>query len=337
MSSVTLIPQPPRRHAPLSSLVFTNEFGLAVLIFGFGTLFWLLSSGFLSSFNIVAMSRAAAINIAIGLSMMVVIATGGLSLSIGAIGVCAAMTFGWLVEILGVPLPLALVLAVISGALLGSINGAIVVWSGLHSFIVTLATMSLFFGSMVFLTEAESFREIPASLVAFGRLKIMGISAMMVAVLAVAGLVGVFFHHSRIGKEILAAGASPDAALLSGVRVGRMIVCSHALSGALAAFAALLLVSRNGAAIPSMAGQLGQDWLLIAFLGPVLGGTLLSGGKVSVSGTFLGALLVTMLSNGMLLMRISEFWLQACLGVVLLIAVTLDLLRRRFLARRALK
>ena len=94
------------------------------------------------------------------------------------------------------------------------------------------------------------------------------------------------------------------------------------------------MVARNGAAIPSMAGQLGQDWLLPAFLGPVLGGTLLSGGKVSVLGTLLGAILVTMLTNGLLLLQIGEFWVQACLGVLLLAAVLIDKARRSFLARR---
>ena len=113
-----------------------------------------------------------------------------------------------------------------------------------------------------------------------------------------------------------------------------MVVACHVLSGILASIAALMLVTRHGAAIPSMAGQLGQDWLLPAFLGPVLGGTALTGGRVSVIGTFLGAALVSMLTNGLLLLRLGEFWVQACLGLILLLAVLIDLARRRFLARR---
>jgi ribose transport system permease protein len=108
------------------------------------------------------------------------------------------------------------------------------------------------------------------------------------------------------------------------------------LSGVIAAIAALLVVARNGAAIPSMAGQLGQDWLLPAFLGPVLGGTLLSGGRVSVFGTFLGAALVTILTNGLLLLRVGEFWVQSCLGLLLLLAVLVDKLRRMYLARQGM-
>jgi ribose transport system permease protein len=135
---------------------------------------------------------------------------------------------------------------------------------------------------------------------------------------------------------MLAAGARPEAAALSGVRVDRVFILCHLLSGVLAALTALMVVARNGAAIPSMAGQLGQDWLLPAFLGPVLGGTLLSGGRVSVIGTLLGAVLVTMLTNGLLLLQIGEFWVQACLGLLLLTAVLLDKGRRTFLARRGI-
>jgi len=104
----------------------------------------------------------------------------------------------------------------------------------------------------------------------------------------------------------------------------------------LAAVAGLLLVARTGAAIPSMAGQLGQDWLLPAFLGPVLGGTLLTGGRVKVLGTLLGAFLVTMLTTGLLLLQVGAFWLQAFLGLLLLVAVLIDLARRSYLARRKL-
>jgi ribose transport system permease protein len=335
MSRVSSDARKPVRGLDLKRLLLTNEFGLLLLIVVFGTLFYSVSSGFLSSFNLNSMSRAAAINVMIGFSMMAVIATGGLSLAVGAISVCSAMMCGWLLQEFAWPWPLALVTAIATGASLGAINGMIEVKTRLHSFIVTLATMSLFFGIMIFLTQAQTYRGIPASFVSFGRMKVMGFSATLGPTLIVAAMLIVLYNFTRVGKEMLAAGAKPQAAMLSGVRVGRMIVLAHALSGGLAAIAALLLVARNGAAIPSMAGQQGQDWLLIAFLGPVLGGAVLTGGKISVVGAFLGAVLVTVLSNGLLLMQIGDFWLQATLGVVLLLAVLLDLARRKFLERRA--
>ena len=315
----------------------TNEFGLLLLLLVFGAAFTGVTTGFLSSFNQFTMWRTAAINVMIGFSMMTVIVTGGLNLAVGAIGVCGAMMFGWLIQVVGLPSLVALVGALALGAALGFVNGLAVVRSGLHSFIITLATMSIFFGLMIFLTHAESFRGLPPGVGEFGRLKLLGgVSPLLLVAIGTGLLLIVLYHFTALGREMLAAGANPAAALLSGIRVGRVFILCHMLSGLIAVVTALLVVARNGASIPSMAGQLGQDWLLPAFLGPVLGGTLLSGGKVSVLGTFLGAVLVTVLTNGLLLLRIGEFWVQACLGLLLLFAVLIDKGQRLFLARRGM-
>ena len=342
MTSPDSLSEPPRGTIAGDGRVLTrfllgNEFGLLLLAAVFAVLFATLAKGFLSPFNLFTLGRGAAINIVIGLSMMTVIVTGGLNLAVGAIGVSAAMVFGWLVEGVGLPWPPALAGALAFGAALGFVNGFAVVRTGLHSFIITLATMSIFFGVMVFLTRAEAFREIPAGFTQLGKMKIATyVSPLLLVTLAVALALSWLYRSTVVGREMLAAGARPEAAELSGVRVGRIFVLCHMLSGALAALAALMTVARNGAAIPSMAGQLGQDWLLPAFLGPVLGGTLLSGGKVSVLGTCLGAFLVTMLTSGLLLMQVGDFWVQTFLGLLLLLAVTMDRVRRGYLARRNL-
>jgi ribose transport system permease protein len=314
---------------------FTNEFGLFILIVLFATLFGTLTDGFLSTFNQFTLGRVAAINVMISFSMMVVIVTGGLNLAVGAIGVCAAMFCGWMIEGAGLPWPIAIALALGLGAGLGFVNGFVVVRTGLHSFIITLASMSIFFGVMIFLTRAQSFRALPPAFSEFGRSRLFGaVSPLLIVAVCSAVVLASFYRYTALGREMLAAGARPEAARLSGVRVDRIFIICHMLSGGLAALTAMMVVARNGAAIPSMAGQLGQDWLLPAFLGPVLGGTLLSGGKVSVIGTFLGAVLVTMLTNGLLLLKIGEFWVQACLGMLLLSAVLLDKARRSWLAHR---
>jgi len=318
-----------------ASFYLTNEFGLIALIVIFAVAFGLAADGFLSSFNLFTLGRIAAVNIMIGLSMMVVIVTGGLNLAVGAIGVCAAMTCGYLIQVVGLPWPVAIVAAVAMGGALGFINGWTSVRTGLHSFIITLATMSIFFGVMIFLTRAEAYRELPPIFAAFGRAKLLGLfSPLLLISLLAALLLGYLYNLTAVGREMLAAGANPKAAEMSGIKVGRMFIYCHILSGMLAGSAALMLVARNGAAIPSMAGQLGQDWLLIAFLGPVLGGTLLNGGKASVLGTCLGAFLVTMLTSGLLLLQLGDFWIQSFLGLLLLAAVLMDKVRRTYLARR---
>jgi ribose transport system permease protein len=325
-----------RRQPPgWTRFLLTNEFGLVALILIFGAVFALGTPGFGSPFNLFTLGRTMAIDIMIGFSMMVVIVTGGLNLSVGAIGVCVAISCGWMLERAGVPLPLAIFAALALGAALGALNGFIIVRSGLHSFIITLATMSVFFGLMLFITRAEAYRVLPPELSAFAKMRFAGyLSPLLLLSVAAGLLLAGLYRLTPLGREMLAAGARAAAAELSGVRVGRTFVICHALSGVLAGVAALMVVARTGAAIPAMAGNLGQDWLLPAFLGPVLGGTLLAGGRASVLGTFLGAALVSELTNGLLQFRVGEFWVQSWLGLLLLLAVLMDLARRSFLAGR---
>jgi ribose transport system permease protein len=141
----------------------------------------------------------------------------------------------------------------------------------------------------------------------------------------------ILFRYATLGRQILAAGANPRAAAMSGVPVGRVIIIAHMLSGLLAAIAGVLVVARLAAAMPAVGGQ---DWLLPSFLGPVLGGTLLSGGFVSVVGTALGALLVSTIRSGLLVLQIGSFWLQFFLGIILLLAVLVDRYRSVYAERR---
>ena len=318
-------------------LLLSNEFGLAVLIALTVLVFSVTLEGFTSPFSLFTIGRQIGIDTMIGLAMMAVIVTGGLDLSVGAIGVCCAMAFGWLVQILGLPILLAIPFAVLFGATLGFINGFTVVKSGVHSFIITLASMSIFFGVMIFLTKANAFNGMPPEVQAFGKMKFFKtISPLLLISIAMCTGLAVFYKLTTLGRQMLAAGANPRAAELSGIRTGRVITACHVLTGALAAVAGLMVTERTGAAVPSMAGQLGQDWLLPAFLAPVLGGTLLSGGRVSVFGTLLGAAFVNIMTSGMLLMRLGEFWILAFLGFMLLVAVLADRARQIFLKNKGM-
>lgn len=317
--------------------MLSNDFGLILILILFAFLFTAFFPGFSTKFGLYTLGRSMAVNVVIGFAMMVVIVTGGLNLAVGATGACAVMFFGWTIEVVGLPYPIALAAGLGMGAFLGWFNGIIVVRGGIQSFVVTLATMSIFFGVMLFLTKAQAFRAMPPEIAAFGKARYFGVLSplLLISVVVALGL-GYLYRLTSLGREMLASGASTHAAELSGVPVGRAIVASHMLSGVLAAIAGLMLTSRHGAALPSLAGNLGQDWLLPAFLAPVLGGTLLTGGSVSVLGTLLGGVLVTLLQTGLLFMNIGAFWQQTVLGGLLLSAVLLDRTRRLYLTKLGL-
>jgi ribose transport system permease protein len=191
--------------------------------------------------------------------------------------------------------------------------------------VVTLATMSIFFGTMVLLSGSAGFNALPTSLTGFGRMRLFHmVSPLLLLLVAVAVVLFYIYRFTAFGREMLAAGANPFAAKLSGLPVERLFVCCHALCGGLGAIAGVMASLRNGAIVPSMAGALGQDWLLPAFLAPVLGGTLLSGGAVSVVGTVLGTVFVDVITSGLYMLQIGEFWIQTALGVVLLGAILLE-------------
>jgi ribose transport system permease protein len=311
----------------------SNLLSLAAIVGLLWIVFAALAPGFVSSFNLFAISRSVAIDIVIAFSTMVVLATGGMNLAIGSIGVCSVMLAGYLLQAHGLPVPFALAAGLVLGALLGFANGAAIVLTGVNSFIITLASASLFVGGMLILTKAVIYNQIPAEIASFGRLRLGFISPLLVIALAIGASLLILFRFTALGREILATGANARAAELSGVPVGRVTVIVHVLSGLLAASAGLMLMTWLGAAMPSV----GQDWLLPSFLAPVLGGTLLAGGMVSIVGTMLGALLVATIRSGLLILQVGNFWLQLFLGLVLLLAVMLDRYRGFYAERRALE
>ena len=168
-----------RTLAPLRDAARSNVLGLLIAIALFALAFGLATSGFMSRVNMYSISRSIGINGVIGLAMMTVLVTGGLNLALGAIGVCSAMVVGWGLQNASLGILLSLLLGLLAGAALGAVNGLIVVTTRLHSFVVTLATMSVFFGTMILLSGAHGFNALPRDLSNFGRIRMFGQDASM--------------------------------------------------------------------------------------------------------------------------------------------------------------
>ncbi|HEY3384749.1 MAG TPA: ABC transporter permease, partial [Vicinamibacterales bacterium] len=302
-----------------------DRFGLLAIVLASWVVFAAFTDGFVSEFNVYSVGRLVSIAVVVGFSQMVVIAIGQMNLSIGAIGGVVAMFLGWLMQGLGIPWPVAIVVAVGFGGLLGAVNGAVIVRTGINAFIVTLGTASVFSGAMFIATKVEAFRDLPPAFLEFGRLKLLGLVSPLVLMM-IGALVFLFllYRGTTLGRQMLATGANARAARVSGVPVGRIVTVTHMLSGALAGLAGVMLVLRIGSAIPSIGTAGGGDWLLPSFAAPAIGGTLLSGGVVNVVGTFIGGLLLGTIENGLTLLSVPGFWVQLITGLVLLFAVILD-------------
>jgi ribose transport system permease protein len=296
---------------------------LFVLAAAFTVAFALLSPAFLSRANLIALQRIVAVELLTGLAQLAVLAIGGVNIAVGATGVASAMAAGWLMQQAGVSWVVALPAALALGAVIGGLSGYTVVRAATNSFIVTLTMTSIVFGAMVVTTQATGFNRLPPALVDFARLRLLSgyVTPLILITLVAAVLVFIALNRTVTGREILFTGANPRAAHASGIATARLVVLCHTASGLLAAAAGIVLMLRNNAAIPSMAGNLGQEWLLPSFTIPILGGASLLGGRASVAGAVAAALLFAILRSGLLMSGINDFLLQMIFGILLLATV----------------
>jgi ribose transport system permease protein len=316
------------------ALRLLDQLGLFLVILVFWIAFSLFATGFLSSITIFGLSRSVAITAVIGLAQMVVLSIGQMNLAVGAIGGVTAVFTGWLIQAAGLPVWAAIPVGLALGALTGWLNGWLITRTGINSFIVTLGMASVLTGLVFILTRAEAFRDLPEGFTDFGKARlleagVLEVSPLFAIALAATAAIFLLYRGTVMGRRMLATGANERASRLSGIPVDRVVQFTHALSGLLAGLAGVMLVSRLGSALPNI----GEDWLLPSFAAPIVGGTLLSGGAVSVVGTLLGALLIESVSVGLTLLNVPSFWIQLFIGLVLLLAVLLDRARSVAVAR----
>jgi ribose transport system permease protein len=275
----------------------------------------------------------------VGLAQMAVLSIGHMNLAVGRMAAFSAMFAGMAFDKLGVPLFAGMLIGLAAGAGIGAITGLIISRTGVNSFVVTLAMDFVLLGlvALVYsgLTDAAAFTTKPAGMDSLrndslGDLCIGGttcgpaaVPQLLVLPLIAMGLVGYLFARTRLGRELLAMGSNERAARLSGIPTQRRVVTAHALSGLLAGLAGFLLAIGNG----SFTASIGSSFLLPSFLGPVLGGTLLAGGFVSVVGTLLGTALTYVIQTGLTLMQVGLENLNIYLGIILLLAISTERVR----------
>ncbi|MDW6024876.1 ABC transporter permease [Mesorhizobium sp. BAC0120] len=292
---------------------------LGAIVLGVVVLSW-LSPAFLTEFNIYVMLRSFCVALLVGFAQMVTLAVGQMNIAVGALGGLVAITVGGLMETFGLPIAVAVPVAVGIGALGGLLNGVLTARTGINGFIITLATASAFTGINLGITQSIPYYKLPPAFVAFGSERIFGFPFLLIAPVIVAALLALFLARTIPGRHLLAVGGNPQAAELSGISRDRTIMLAHVLSGTLAGGAAVLAVAQLGSAQPSI----GTDWLLISFAAPIIGGAALTGGNVSVFGTSLAVILIALIENGMVLANVDPYWVQFLLGALILAAVWLN-------------
>ena len=308
-----------RMPAEVAFVVFTRLAFLAALI----TLLAIASPHFLTSDNMVIVLRQAALQFLMAAGLTLVVLTGGIDLSIGAVlGLGACLGAGF---IAGGSVLLGVAAALGAGLACGLVNGALVAYVGIPAFIATYGMLWVAHGLGYVFMKGEVIHGFPA---AFRTLGAGFAGAIPVPVLIGAGLLivlHVVLHLTRFGRALYAIGGNAVAAKLSGMPTRRYLVTVYALSGVLAAFAGLVVIARVNAADSGT----GEELLLTAIAAVCLGGTSLFGGAGGVAGTAIGSLILALVVNGMNMLSIATFWQAFAMGVIVILAVFADVSFKR--------
>ena len=279
---------------------------------------------FMSRQNTSAILLALADQSIIAIGMTLLLVSGGFDMSVGStMALAGATTAIWLT--LGFPVPIAILLGLAVGALIGAINGLIIAEIGINPFITTLGMMSLARGMLMVVSDGKNISGLPDSFTVIGQGSVFGIQyPIIISIVLVAG--GDFLlRRSRFFRQNYYMGANEKAAVLSGINVKKMKVFNYALTGLLAALAGIIITARLGSASTS-AGK-GLELRVISAV--IIGGASLKGGVGTVFGSFLGALLMAIIVSSINLLGVQLNWIDFVLGATLLLAVMADTLSKR--------
>ncbi len=314
----------------IAALQKAVAFVALIALLGF---FGLAAPNFLSETNLIGILQATAVSGVLGVASTFVIISGGIDLSVGTLMTFTAVMCGVVLTDWGLPMAVGVVAALVFGALAGSVSGLIIAKLKVPPFIATLGMMLLLKGLALVIAQDKPiyFNDTPNfSLISNDSLTgyVLPNFAIPngVLILFLAAIVGsIVLKKTLLGRYIYALGSNEEAARLSGVNVDFWKVVTYALGGMICGIAGLIIASRLNSAQPA----LGQGYELEAIAAVVIGGTSLSGGRGTMLGTIIGAFIMSVLTNGLRIMGVAQEWQIVVTGVIIIVAVYVDMLLRR--------
>jgi len=299
------------------SLGTAAALGVACVMFG------ILSPQFLTGENLALVLQQVMVLGVLVVGQTLVVLTAGIDLSCGLVMALSSIVMGLVAAQFGFAPPVALLAGMAAGLMFGTVNGLLVSRLRLPPFIVTLGTWNIAFALTQLVSGSRTFTDLPRPLVIAGETFTAGGThfawgvLVMLATFAIAHYV---LRHTAAGRHIHAVGDNAEAARLSGIATGRVLLGAYASAGALYGLAAWMLLGRTGVADPNA----GQTENLDAITAVVLGGTSLFGGRGSMAGALAGTLIVGVLRNGLTLMGVSSLYQVLCTGLLVILAVAFD-------------
>jgi len=312
-----------------STLEWLNRYGTALFLVLMCLFFLAQNPHFLSLRNIANILADVSIYGVIAVGMTFVIITGGVDLAVGATLALASICAAWAVNLSGWALGpnwlVALAVSVLVGTFVGLIHGKITTWLAVPAFITTLGGMTVWRGATLLVNDGGPVSDFSEGLRFWGTGSLLGVPVpvLVFAFVALAGLV--VQRYTRFGRQVYAVGGNPEAARLSGVDVKRVETAVYVIVGSLSGLAGFLLMARLNSA--EAVGGVGYELRVIASV--VIGGASLAGGVGGIGGTLMGALLIGVLSNGLVMMGVNAYYQQIVIGVIIVLAVAFDTYAKR--------
>ncbi|QDZ13015.1 ABC transporter permease [Devosia ginsengisoli] len=305
--------------------------GLIALV----VVFSLASPNFMQTQNVLAILQATSVNGVLAIAATLVIITGGIDLSVGTLMTFCAVITGVVLTYLGLPLPLGVLASILAGMGCGLVSGVIIAKLKVPPFIATLGMMLILKGLSlvisgtrpIYFNDTPGFDQIARGSLVEAILPAVPLPNGVLILFAVAIFAAFVLSKTALGRYTFALGSNEEAVRLSGVNVDRWKIAVYALAGSICGVAGLLIASRLNSAQPA----LGQGYELDAIAAVVIGGTSLSGGRGTVLGTLIGALIISVLANGLRILSVAQEWQTVVTGSIIILAVYADILRRRTL------
>lgn len=305
-------------------LLGQREAGMFLALMALVVLITFYRREFATPGNLYLVSRQIAYVAIVALGVFFVILTSGIDLSVGsAVGLSGVLCGMAMAK--GLPPVVGVMVGLLTGALIGAVNGTLVSYVGVTSFIITLGMLSVARGVVLVLTHGDSIRNIPESFIRAGLMDVMGISMPVIVLVVVAVISHLMLTYTAYGRRIYALGGNEDAARLSGINTRRVKLSTYVLSSTFSAITGILYIAR----FQSAQANAGFGMELDAIAAAVIGGTSLMGGQGTVPGVLIGATIMGVIRNGLVLMGVSSYWQELIIGSIIVLAGVLDIVRSR--------
>lgn len=284
----------------------------------------ILTGNFWTAYNISTLTRAASFIIIVSFGQTLVLLTGGIDLSVAAVGSVSSMCAAKLMIEQGMNPWLAILISCVIGMLLGMINGLFIAYLRLTPFIVTLATGEIFKGIVYIVTKGTPIVGIPEEAQFLANGVIGGfLPTIVIIMLLICTVLAVMLKFTKFGRHVYALGGNRNCAKIVGIKTEKVEVLVYCLSGLLAAIAGVMMTCK----LASFQASIGANWVNPTISASVLGGTSMTGGIGGVVGTVIGGLLNSTVSTSITLLRVSSYWETVVTGGVVLVAVTIDAIK----------